>query len=462
MDFEVPQEVGGRPAFSDEAGAFPSERDVPARHIRVSDSEEVIEPVVPVVPVLEEHAVVEITPVEIPAAEIAAEAFAPQPAAPEPEAPPAEQEIQPEPVLADSGFTSNVPHWMDALSGESTSREWMAGLSQKQEEPKKFEEAARALALQEMPLALVAGTHTADEAGKLEPRADAQTFSVSQPSNGRDTFFASEPANESWFAPAPAAFDAPVSPAPDWLARPADANTETSHKYPDLVEPAGVRVTPEPLLEANDTDVATSISQRAPGLVESAGVRVTPEPLLEADETDVAAVSQRDPYLVEPPAVHVTPEPLLDLEESPVVTRIDSLREELAPTHSLVVPEPAFAAPEPAETVVESAAAAQLDEPHAEIPAASSGSSIEEFSERIPTGPPPNREALAEIPFLTPPPDFHPNAREGAEISDETVEAVVRRVLERLEPQLHELLSQGVLKPLVENLLHSELDKKNR
>ena len=36
------------------------------------------------------------------------------------------------------------------------------------------------------------------------------------------------------------------------------------------------------------------------------------------------------------------------------------------------------------------------------------------------------------------------------------VDEVVRRVLEKLQPQLHELLSQGV-KPLVENMLQNEL-----
>jgi len=46
--------------------------------------------------------------------------------------------------------------------------------------------------------------------------------------------------------------------------------------------------------------------------------------------------------------------------------------------------------------------------------------------------------------------------------STETVDAVVARVLERLEPQLHDLLSKSVLKPLVENLLAQELEKKEK
>jgi hypothetical protein len=41
------------------------------------------------------------------------------------------------------------------------------------------------------------------------------------------------------------------------------------------------------------------------------------------------------------------------------------------------------------------------------------------------------------------------------------IDEVVRKVLEKLQPHLQELFSQGV-KPLVENLVHSELSKKGR
>jgi hypothetical protein len=37
---------------------------------------------------------------------------------------------------------------------------------------------------------------------------------------------------------------------------------------------------------------------------------------------------------------------------------------------------------------------------------------------------------------------------------------MVRKVLEKLEPRLHDLLSQGVLKPLVEDALQNEMTKK--
>jgi CheY-like chemotaxis protein len=79
------------------------------------------------------------------------------------------------------------------------------------------------------------------------------------------------------------------------------------------------------------------------------------------------------------------------------------------------------------------------------------------FADRIPTLPPPNREALAGIPFLMPRPEAEPVASNGSDAANSAaVDEVVRRVLEKLQPQLHELLSQGV-KPLVENMLQHEL-----
>jgi CheY-like chemotaxis protein len=83
--------------------------------------------------------------------------------------------------------------------------------------------------------------------------------------------------------------------------------------------------------------------------------------------------------------------------------------------------------------------------------------------ERIPTLPPPNREALSEIPFLMPPVLPPQNSEQPAARSNdsEAVDDMVRKVMEKLGPHLQELLSQGV-KPLVENLLQNELQKKDR
>jgi len=145
----------------------------------------------------------------------------------------------------------------------------------------------------------------------------------------------------------------------------------------------------------------------------------------------------KDPALVEPPAVRVTPEPLLVDDEPRQSPQYGSHVEELPPTHSFFVPEVSQEVAE--ESPVHNAA-----------------------DELIPTGPPPSLAALADIPFLVPPPGFRPDASEESAADSDAVEAVVQKVLEKLEPQLHELLSQGVLKPLVERLLQTELAKKEK
>jgi CheY-like chemotaxis protein len=173
----------------------------------------------------------------------------------------------------------------------------------------------------------------------------------------------------------------------------------------------------------------------------------------EDDRASRNQISLRDPALVEPPAVHVTPEPLLVDEEPHQSAEYGSHAEELPPAHSFFVPE------DDQPTAEESAAQDAQATDSAPIPLLSAAIDVDE---RIPTGHPPNREALADIPFLVPPPGFRPDAPPEPAVGSDTVDAVVQKVLEKLEPQLHELLSQGVLKPLVESLLQGELTKKDR
>lgn len=173
----------------------------------------------------------------------------------------------------------------------------------------------------------------------------------------------------------------------------------------------------------------------------------------EDDRASTNPIPFKDPALVEPPAVHVRPEPLLLDEEPRQSSEYGSHAEELPPAHSFFVPEADQVTAEESEAPGEK-------EPHAA--AESLHSAAADVDERIPTGHPPNREALADIPFLVPPPGFRPDAPAEPAASSDTVDAVVQKVLEKLEPQLHELLSQGVLKPLVESLLQNELAKKDR
>jgi hypothetical protein len=209
----------------------------------------------------------------------------------------------------------------------------------------------------------------------------------------------------------------------------------------------------EPLnFDAPSAPLVEAKADRALDLVdETPAVHVVPEPLLDSEDSGDGAKVLRDPGLIEPQAVHVRPEPLLESEEaSPKPTRpIHS--EELAPVYSFFRND--------AATLNEIAKRDNLEAPAGQEKTPSGfDSSLQEFNQRIPTSPPANREALAGIPFLAPPPDFHAERRQV--MDPETVDAIVQRVVEKLGPQLQELLSQN-MKPLVESILQNELTKKD-
>jgi hypothetical protein len=188
-----------------------------------------------------------------------------------------------------------------------------------------------------------------------------------------------------------------------------------------------------------------------------------PDPGLELDGgASEAQVSLRDPALVTSSAVHVTPEPLLidSEEESRGPSEYNARPAQTSPLHSFFAPASGDPVVEDPASEPSSAGREEMTVPSFEPPANEPSNGDE--SERVPTGPPPNREALASIPFLTPPPDFRVSGPESPASSSLVTDEVVRRVLERLEPQLHDLLSQGVLKPLIENLLQKELAKKDK
>jgi hypothetical protein len=159
-------------------------------------------------------------------------------------------------------------------------------------------------------------------------------------------------------------------------------------------------------------------------------------------EPEPADPMSQDPDLVVPPAVKVTPEPLLVDDEAPKgPSGYGQPKQERLEQPFEFAPPPSCNG-EPA----------QLD---AEAEAAQ--------SDRVPTGPPPNREVLAEIPFLSPPPEVLAAAAKENNIQPTQppdVDEMVRKVLEKLGPQLQDLLSQGMLKPLVEDVLQNEIKKK--
>ncbi len=419
MDYDVPADAVNRPAFAPHddltPAMFPSERDVPPRHVRVPDPAEACD-----VPIQDRAA----TPVEPakfghpPAEEPDAEYFTitDEPAAAEAAHEPAARSVpfvesRPEPQPPSQPAPS---HWMDQLaqgSSEQPRSDWMSVLSEQSAPPSL---AASGLEPPQHEVALESLAPQGTEAEQVEhfnsnPWSTAESSSIPQKKT-EDAFFTDELApsesGESWPSPA---------------ARSAETVSE-------VVETTAAEAVPIATSQTDDD--------------------------FEVESDFAPPISAKDPDLEEPPAVPVTPDPLLVEDEPAAPSQYESHQQEMEPLHSFFVP------PSPAPTAEE--ASAQDLSRSAEPAVASTEPESTGPSERIPTGPPPNREVLAEIPFLTPPPEFRAQVSEKPATDAGTVDAVVQKVLEKLEPQLHDLLSQGVLKPLVENLLQSELAKKDK
>lgn len=458
MDFDVPEDQANRPAFSaldelDPPTFFPSEAEARKRTPKVElpavAARDTAPQVVPVfapptanshvTPVVAqevdlralepvEAAPVELAPVSLPKeheiappAPVESRAVMPTPAVtPEPEAEP-EPEPESKPTLA-----SRMRHWMDAIvsspAAETTrdeakdSGDWVAAMAKPR--------AAQTAAIEPAP-----------------PQAAAST--VEKPAE--ESFFAEESASDESDESAPLA-SASAGTASREVMEFDEARIESAPTFAaggDAEEAAEAHVESAPV-------EAHASMEPASKPFEVAGHETGPDIWERVEDT---TPSLRDPDLMVPPAVHVTPEPLLMDEEPEAKSSYGARHEEAVAPHAFEV----SALPEP---VAEDASADEhsLPEPSFEPAAA-------EYSERIPTGPPPNREALAEIPFLNPPQGFDPHAQgapASGEVSASTVDAVVQKLLEKLQPQLQDLLSQGVLKPLVENLLQQESNKKEK
>jgi CheY-like chemotaxis protein len=271
--------------------------------------------------------------------------------------------------------------------------------------------------------AVVAAEPLAAAEPEIAPESEQPKLAGPRADETQDQFRAPEaPLPESWFAPHPPMLEEaePPQEAPSTfstetmarlLAAPADVTEEERSSFPVASEPTLVEREAAP--EADEPQYAAPTSE-----------------LADADDADSAA----HPFFAS------------STEEETV----DHNSTEYPATR--FVPSPSvFPPPTSDQPAIESAAV--------------SAESEEETSERIPTAPPPNREALREIPFLTPPPPapFTPaSSRAKVDQSGESpsVDAVVNRLLERLEPQLHEMLAKDLLKPLVENLLNQELPEK--
>ena len=464
MDFEVPAESANMPAFADEqlqASDFPSEAEYPPRRVRVPETVEESDPVVQdrapePPPVVAERTIVESAAV-VPARSETASKPASEPPhkaslwsklwaksesepkperEPEPEPEPVRAEIQEAPRSESKPSVDDLPaaaHWMDALAPNqinATGGDWMNTLSTPANPP------AASLPVGEL------------VESREETAAPAESAEWSEPQNLPDAHAATEsPAPQDLFPVSHSVHEEQPVVKPQ-TETPAEATAPVAQES----EAAESWFAPTPSVFRDTSDL---VSETVPV------AHAEPDRGLELDPVDSELpVALRDPALVESPAVHVTPEPLLvesdDASQGP--SEYTTRPQEVSPLHSYFSPASGDRAAE--QSAAEEPSFAEREEmsvPSFDPPAE------EEAGERIPTGPPPNMEALASIPFLTPPPEFRANKPEPAPAANQaSVDEVVRKVLERLEPQIHDLLSQGVLKPLVENLLQNELAKKDK
>ena len=505
MDLDIPDEIAAKPAFSTDQDfspiSFPSEKDVPPRHVRVSEPQQ------------DEPARAPKPHLELPL---------------EPEEPPvkeSKQEVKPLPPVAPPpgppfiAPVSTIPAPPPSALGPEHSRP-SRGFFASLFGSRRIEEIAAAEPPQAA--AVVAPTVASAPAAIEEPAPSPVVptpspiasvpapFSLREPLPQREPRLESKP--EPHHEPEPESTPAAashwmdlMSPSPaagsgSWL----DALSPKEESAPTPVaaveSPASASVAEPEISEpapAANAEPAASVTVEEPPATEIhyEGAPVSSEPELSSavepkteasqprafgrdadrsgfsyhfagDEHDAPAphaettvsyeAAAQDPA-VELPAVS-EPEPPFVAASAPQVES-SFFADETSEAEPVVASEPL---PEPIAPPHEFAAETTVAETVSQIFSSASQDSIE----RIPTAPPPNREALAGIPFLVPPKeitepvDVTSRAAEAAPAVD--VEAVVQRVVERLGPQLQEMLAQGLLKPLVESLLQQELAKKDK
>jgi CheY-like chemotaxis protein len=524
MDFEIPENTAVDPAYSygkDLAPiTFPSEKEVPPKRIHVRDDELDNEPVAPLAPLGQQLAS---KPAEPSAADqeeetqsfapygmrLSADSAPPEEDAPAPwhespafqsaannpaateEEPPAQaatpkqegipaviemKQPAPAPVAIKTSHSSTPWTDLTAPPSEYPEGSWMTDSSSTPSphasapEPEHLSEpAASAPAWRMEPAVATPASSEPSWRSPLESRP-AHEHHFEEASSHEET----RPRKKSWFADAIEAVREVVQGgAPTQEEQP----VSTAHAEANVSEAVSERM-PEPVVSTAlvapvREEVHEQVHQEAATETAEVPLRFSEHPSFETkSDAEISttpadsAPSHKDPALEMPPAAHVTPEPLLVRDEQPAFSSYEDHHEHTAPLQSFPFPgEPEPTNGEPAADAVvasQEEAPAPIFDASSEESAANESEHIE-FSERIPTVPPPNREALAGIPFLMPSAATLEQVNSPqAPAAQANIDEVVQRVLERLEPQLHELLSKNLLKPLVENMLQAELAKKEK
>lgn len=447
LDLEIPADVAAQPAFSSEpdfgAITFPSEKDVPPKRVRPPESTDEVD--VAKVPSADygiekiEEVPAQVRGSQPLAAEnLQTEALAPtataeQPAesrgesisgsatAPAPEAP-AQSNIEAAPQDA---APARISHWMDMMAPEPSSEyrsgSWLQSLAPKQES------AASAAIEQSHAEAPAASAAPESPAVQSESREDAHAEALVESKN--PTAAEEIPAYHAPAAAEPLARDERepiVTPQTENRSFGDDSSRGASSYHFGSSDYDAHAVTED---QGQDAQSSESHQHSAPFAAEEADQE------LQASATSEGAREETSAFFAEETATVPT-----DYFEH------GSGAGPVPPAASEIVSEPT---PEPASYAIAS-----------EEDSSIFSSGLDEPSERIPTVPPENREALAGIPFLMP--SLAEISSNGKHADSGAVDAAVERVLERLGPQLQEMLTQGLLKPIVEQLLQQELEKKER
>jgi len=473
-EFEIPEEAAQRHAFSQGIEpSLPSERDVPQQHIHSPDATEEFEPVteqressdMPAAQPTPESHVVEMEHVAtaedsdevltVPVAASVAEESAPVLASATVESINFEDGTQEVPLAAAIGEPeprsgSRGPHWMDLMAstlGQRSQRDWFSSAI------------APPVTAETSHLDELTNRATGPELEELSARDVEELFCQESQTEPRE----------------------PTTPMAHESAQPMGAEEQESF-FADELETNTVSAVTGSTIDESEPVPPTELSALVNGTPGEQAVHVSEldptvaepvpaapaerDPELLAEAACEPNLSQ-DPALIQPPTVHVTAEPLL-IDESPQAPLIYGASEqEIPPVYSFLVgvPEqPASVQSEMQETLAKPVAAEETSAP-AEMRDSPLEFSSSEFDDRMLTCPP-SREALAEIPFLNPPRTFHPDSDgprgvSGDGVTSANVDAVVQRILEKIEPQLRELLSQNLLKPLIATLVQNELEKKD-
>jgi CheY-like chemotaxis protein len=171
-------------------------------------------------------------------------------------------------------------------------------------------------------------------------------------------------------------------------------------------------------------------------------------PSASATETETAAPAEvlalapahvKEPIAYTPTREEVGDQAQVSASETEAHEPVSAQKELTAPSPS-VIPFPVSAEP--------AAAAESQDVSSAEVEAPTSKPVY--AAEEVPVAHGAVEQAVHEV-------IAQPESARQAPMDQTTIDSIVARVVERLEPQLHQALSQGVLRPLIQELLKGEL-----